>query len=244
MESSKSLDENRDMKLVKRFNKKKIISLILKLIVFLAAGIGTFLSAYAGRKSFMGGNTVFMYFTIQSNIAVAIICLVGVHLMLANRKINHVMEIIKYMSATSISLTGLVFCIVLAPTLGVYAWNPQNILTHVVVPIAAVADFFVVGQKYSYRKVEALWAIVPPMLYVIYAGVGFICGWEFSEGITYPYFFLNWGSEAGAIGFSKQLPFAGPVWWITIVLGLLVLIGLGYFKILSALRKKSEDSAK
>ena len=57
--------------------KQKRVSLLLKCIVFLSAFIGTFLSAYAGRNSFMGGNRVFMYFTIQSNIAIAIICLIG-----------------------------------------------------------------------------------------------------------------------------------------------------------------------
>ena len=46
----------------------------------LSAIVGTFLSAYAGRGTFMGGGTVFMYFTIQSNIALALICGWGAHL--------------------------------------------------------------------------------------------------------------------------------------------------------------------
>ena len=50
---------------------QKIISAVLKVIVFLSAVIGIFLSWYAGKDSFMGGSNVFMFFTIQSNIAVA-----------------------------------------------------------------------------------------------------------------------------------------------------------------------------
>lgn len=56
---------------------KAKISYVLKLIVILSAVTGTAMSAWAGRNSFMGGSRVFMYFMIQSNIAIAIICAVG-----------------------------------------------------------------------------------------------------------------------------------------------------------------------
>ncbi|MCR4710952.1 MAG: hypothetical protein K5707_01505 [Clostridia bacterium] len=56
---------------------KAKISYVLKLIVILSAATGTAMSAWAGRNSFMGGSRVFMYFTIQSNIAIAIICAAG-----------------------------------------------------------------------------------------------------------------------------------------------------------------------
>ena len=49
------------------------------------AAAGVFLSAYAGRNSFLGGSRVFMYFTIQSNIAVALISLIGCCLMLTKK---------------------------------------------------------------------------------------------------------------------------------------------------------------
>lgn len=57
--------------------KSKTVSCILKCIVILSAVSGVWLSAEAGRNSFMGGNRVFMYFTIQSNIAIAVICAIG-----------------------------------------------------------------------------------------------------------------------------------------------------------------------
>ena len=57
--------------------KDRIISLILKAVVFAAAVAGTALSAVSGRHVFMGGGTVFMYFTIQSNLFAAAVSAAG-----------------------------------------------------------------------------------------------------------------------------------------------------------------------
>lgn len=62
--------------------KTRVFSLILKGIVVLSAAVGVFLSAYASRNTFMGGSWVFMYFTIQSNIVVAVLSLIGAVLLL------------------------------------------------------------------------------------------------------------------------------------------------------------------
>lgn len=129
--------------------KQKAVSCVLKIVVIFSAILGTFLSAYAGRHSFMGGSRVFMYFTIQSNIAIAIICAAGLKGLFRNKS----RWVIKFVGTVSITLTGAVFCFVLAPTLGNAAWNLQNILTHVVVPVAAIIDFFVVGVSSNIKKV-------------------------------------------------------------------------------------------
>ena len=55
----------------------KYVSLILKCITVIAAVWGICLSATGGNRVFMGGRHVFMFFTIQSNIAIALICLIG-----------------------------------------------------------------------------------------------------------------------------------------------------------------------
>ncbi|MCR5581855.1 MAG: Pr6Pr family membrane protein [Pseudobutyrivibrio sp.] len=210
---------------------QKLSTIFLKIVVSLSAIIGTFLSAYAGRHSFMGGSRVFMYFTIQSNIAIAIICLVGLYYIIRDSEISHVWQIVKFVGTVAITLTGVVFCFVLAPTMGSSAWNIQNILTHVIVPIGAVIDFFLISNCIDLKKSAVLYVIIPPLLYAIYAGVGYVLGWQFADGINYPYFFLNWGSEAGAIGFSSELPFMGTLWWILALLIFLILIGLLYLKI-------------
>ncbi|MCR4896036.1 MAG: Pr6Pr family membrane protein [Lachnospiraceae bacterium] len=218
--------------------RQKEISSVLKIVVILSAIIGTFLSAYAGRHSFMGGSRVFMYFTIQSNIAIAVICCIGFFLMHRAGAVGRVWQVIKFVGTVSITLTGVVFCVMLAPTLGPNAWNIQNVLTHVVVPLAAVIDFFVVAVSDPILKKNVIFVIIPPILYAVYAGIGYVQGWEFADGINYPYFFLNWGSPAGAFGFTKDLPFLGSAWWILILLLFLLCVGYGYLTLTEFIGKK------
>ena len=219
--------------------KSRTVSLILKAVVILAAALGVILSAAAATSTFMGGKRVFMYFTIQSNLAVVAISLVGLVLLTGRHRIGTVWQIVTFAGTVSITLTGAVFSFVLAPTLGKHAWNVQNILTHVVVPLASIADFFVTGASFTIRKRNVFFAILPPLAYVIYAGIGYRAGWEFADGINYPYFFLNWGSPAGAFGFTDRLPFMGCVWWILALLLLLLAAAYGYLGILNGLGKEA-----
>ncbi len=217
--------------------KRKIISIVLKLIVVVCAAVGTFMSAYAGRGSFMGGNRVFMFFTIQSNILIALMCVVGAWLLARNKTISSTWYTVKLVGTVSITLTGVVFAVLLAPILGKNAWNFQNTLTHVVVPIAAVLDFFVVAPLAEIKKKSVIFVIIPPLLYAIYAGIGYVRGWEFAKGQIYPYFFLNWGSPAGAVGFVNEFPYMGCVWYILALLIFLIIVGLCYVVIANPIRK-------
>ena len=216
---------------------RKILSAVLKTVVFVSAVLGTILSAVAGRYVFMGGGRVFMYFTIQSNLALALLCAVGLVLLLRKKPVPDPWYTVKFVGTVSITLTGMVFCFVLAPTMGNAAWTPANILTHVVVPVCSVADFFVTGVYGEIGMNRILWVTVPPLVYAVYAGIGYALGWEFAPGTRYPYFFLNWGSPAGAVGFSRELPFMGCVWWILALLVLLLLCGTLYLRILNRCRK-------
>ncbi len=215
------------------------VSLILKAAVIVSAALGVALSAYASKAVFMGGSKVFMYFTIQSNIAIAVISLIGAVILLKKKPAGDTWYVIKFVGTVAITLTGAVFTFVLAPTMGKFAWNLQNILTHVVVPLAAIADFFVTGVYGSINKKSVFWVTLPPAAYAVYAGIGYAAGWEFAEGINYPYFFLNWGSPAGAFGFTKELPFMGCAWWILALLVGLILAGLLYLAVLNAIRRKA-----
>ena len=73
--------------------KRKNISFILKLIVIISAVVGIVMCTLAGRNSFMGGSRVFMYFTIQSNIAIAVICVIGGYLLMQDRAIGNKWQI-------------------------------------------------------------------------------------------------------------------------------------------------------
>lgn len=221
--------------------RQKRLSSFLKIIVIVSALLGTFLSAYAGRHSFMGGSRVFMYFTIQSNIAMAIICGIGLYLIKKDSNVSRTWYIIKFVGTVSITLTGVVFGFVLAPTLGAYAWNIQNTLTHVVVPVVSVIDFFVIAPQARISKKNVFYVVIPPILYAIYAGVGFVKGWEFADGINYPYFFLNWGSPAGAFGFTKEMPYMGSAWWIIVLLLFLIVVGYCYLALAELIFNKCKN---
>ena len=219
--------------------KRKLLSLILKVVIVVSAAVGVYLSATDSFFAFMSGSKVFMYFTIQSNIAIAIVCAVGAVLLLRNKPVANGWFVLKFVFTIAITLTGAVFCFMLAPTLGDKAWNLRNLLTHVAVPIASVIDFFVTGVFGDIQKKHIPYTILPPLAYVIYATVAFIAGWEFSPGRNYPYFFLNWNSPAGAFGFCEELPFMGCVWWIILLTLLILAVGLIYVLILNRIKRES-----
>ena len=131
---------------------QKILSSILKIIVVISASVGTFLSTNDNNSFFMGGSKALMYFTIQSNIAIAIICAIGLYFVIKDRDIPNAWKIIKLVGTVSITLTGVVFGFVLAPTIGPNAWSLKNLLTHLVVPIVSVMDFFVVFSSISVKR--------------------------------------------------------------------------------------------
>lgn len=236
--SKSSIKVARSARILLSSNQKKL-STLLKVIVIVSAFVGTAISAFGDGNFFMGGSRAFMYFTIQSNIAVAIISAIGLFLMRGDRAVSRAWFVVKFVGAVAITLTGVVFCFVLAPTLGSKAWNVHNVLTHVVVPIAAVADFFIVAPKARISKKNVPFVLIPPILYAIYAGIGYVQGWEFYEGgYNYPYFFLNWGSPAGAFGFTDELPFMGTGWWILLLFVFLLVVGSCYLKIAEIMDKK------
>lgn len=225
-------------------SKVKVTSLVLKLIVTSSAVVGTILSARAAINLFMSGSRVFMFFTIQSNIAIALLSVIGAAILIKKPLTSGLWPVIVFVGTVSITLTGAVFTFILAPTLGESAWNLQNILTHVVVPAAAIADFLIIGAYFNIKKKCVFCVIIPPGAYAVYAGIGYLAGWEFAEGCNYPYFFLNWGSPAGAFGFTKEMPFMGCVWWILLLLLLLIAVGYAYLFILDGIKKVIKKQGK
>lgn len=103
------------------FSKMQIsFSLFLKALVVVCACVGIYLSAFS-HGNFMAGLYTFMYFTIQSNIAIAALCAWGAYLLCRKAEISDGWFLVKFVGTVSITLTGAVFCLVLAPTMGSYA---------------------------------------------------------------------------------------------------------------------------
>lgn len=204
----------------------KFISLFLKAIIVIAAVWGISLCAF-DANAFMGGKAVWLYFTIQSNIWMVLVALLGAAKMF-RQSFPRWMSVLQLMMTVSITLTGLVYCFMLAPLMGEQAFNLTNVLTHVVVPVASVLDFFVSSRWLSLRDRDAWYVVIPPLYYLGFAAIGYVLNWQFGPGINYPYFFLNWGSPAGAFGFSDMLPFMGVMYYVLIMLLFLLLVGRLY----------------
>lgn len=220
-----------------KINIRKYISLLLKIVVIFFATSGILIAVNADKTAYMGGINMFMYFTIQSNILIALICLIGVYFLFSKNKIPIWWQVVKYVGTVAITLTGFVFCFILAPSMGKIAWNIVNLFTHVIVPISAILDFFVFGIKFDMKKKSVLYTVIPPILYLIFASICFVLNIEFAPGKNYPYFFLNWKNELGAFGFSSKLPYIGCAWWIIFLLFFVVMVGLLYLFIINMLKK-------
>lgn len=215
---------------------KNILSILLKVIVVVSALVGVALSYY-NSHGFNNGNSTFLFFTIQSNLWIALLDAVALAIM-ARGGTRRWYSLAQLMFTVSITLTGVVFCFVLAPTMAPgTAFVPANVLTHVVVPIAAVVDFVVCRKSYAFHRNDALYPTLPALYYLAFASIGYVQNWPFGEGANYPYFFLNWGSPTGAFGFSGEFPFMGVAYYILAILVFLVALSTCYIALCPKIKK-------
>lgn len=214
----------------------KIISTIIKLAVTVCALVGVILCAKMSANSFMGGVTTMLYFTIQSNIWIAAVCLVCaviyiIELITSKTIFPQWLYIVKQVFTVSITLTGVVFCAMIAPFFGEGAWEATNVLTHLVVPVLAVVDFLVFDYKGNYTYKKMLFCTLPPIYYLFFSLIGYFQHWDFGMGNNYPYAFLNYGGSAGVFGFSTDLSdslFLGSFYWILLLVVFVLGVGALY----------------
>jgi len=203
-----------------------ILSFVLRLTTVVAAVWGTALCTF-DPTAFMGGKAAWLYFTIQSNIWIALCLFIGLVFQLLRRQPGRWYGVVQLVCTVSIVLTGFVFCFILAPTIDGPVFGLNNLLTHVVAPVAALLDYLLVCRSFTLRKTDALYALLPPLYYLIFAAVGYVLRWPFAPDCCYPYFFLDWGSPAGAFGFCDQLPFMGVMYYVVITLLVLYALARG-----------------
>lgn len=214
---------------------RKWISIVLETVVAVCAVAGVALSP------------CFLYFTIQSNLWIAATLAAFAVWQIVKmfkpsaKDIPEAMWRLKFVFTVSITLTGGVFCAVLAPTTPGAFGNAASVLTHVVVPVCAIADLFVAKHDAPDFGI-AVWALVPLIYYLAFATIGFVLNWDFGNGLNYPYFFLNWTSPAGVFGFGGGGEyFMGTFWWILVMIALVSGIALAYAAILKRVRGGAAD---
>jgi hypothetical protein len=222
-------------------NMKFKISLGLKALIIVAGLLGVILTVTG--KGALSGPEKFLYFTIHSNIYAIILAIVG--LVLSMIRIlkgvhlnNRVYYVFKFIGVISISLTGIVFCSILAPLNPNVAFTFEHILTHVVVPLTSITDFLIDEKNYKLKHWDLSYPPLFPLSYFAFASIAYVCNVDFGGGVNYPYFFLNWGSPAGAFGFSKEPPFIGVFYWVIVLLVLVLFMEYFYLKLSWLINKK------
>ena len=197
------------------------------------------------------------YFTNLSNIFVDIV-LVGFivfefRAIIQKKPIVHsnIAYRVKFLATISITLTFLVYMLILAPNasggvLHAYLSNGAGSLcVHFINPVLAILDFFLFDYEFQATKLDGLYGVIPPLVYVAFVFTLSFFGMRW--GTMYaPYNFLNYGAKVGWFGFDLSTmgweSFGVGVVYMIVIL-VLIFIGLGYlFLFIQGLRKKKKRS--
>ena len=118
--------------------------------------------------------------------------------------------IMKYMSVVSITVTFLIYVMILATlTPGGFAAaysqdHYASFFLHVVTPILMLTDFFVNDRGHDWDTVHAWWGLLPPAGYLVFIIVLGRCGFTWFGTMKAPYPFLNYAAPAGWFGFLPE----------------------------------------
>ena len=216
---------------------KTTTNIIIKAALIIIGVLGIVFTALS--SAFMGGASVFFFFTVQSNIFImlmALIFLINEVVVLITKKsfINQTLLHIKYVATVAITITFIVFFTMLAPLMGMdYLLSFKNFSLHAIVPILAIVDFFLFDKDIQLTYKSSLLAAIPPICYVAFVYIGSIFKIQYAKDLYYPYFFLNIDTN----GFFFEKGTMGIIPWIIILLSFI--IGLGcLFCLFMKLRQK------
>ena len=204
------------------------ISFYLKWVITVTAFVGIVISFFnANADGYSHWSKRLLYFTSESNIWIALSCL---SVLLLPRfksiscctRVKDLLYVLKYIFTVSITITGFIFCAVLAPGAendNYNAWTVASIMTHIIVPVLSVADFFIDEYRIRLSKMHMLYTAIPPFLYLVFASVLGFLNVDFGRGDPFPYFFMNYNSPAGFFGTSDVMPYKiGSFYWIVFIL--------------------------
>lgn len=227
---------------------RKKLSTILKFSIAILSFVAvTMAMIFAEKNGYSHWYKRLYYFTQQSNIWIGVTCLIVAILVVVGDKkqkllVKNHWYILKYIFTVSITITGIIFCSVLAPFADFDIWTFSSVLTHVVVPLLSIVDFFLDDYKIELHKKHIFLNLVPPFVYFILASILCLCRVDFGLGDPYPYFFMDYYSEVGLFGYiSGDVPQIGSFYWILIIAGLVLGLGYLYYRLHHSTRKRIAD---
>ncbi len=228
----------------------KIFPIALNILIFVFSVTGFFLSCYfANRDGYSHWLTRLLYFTQQSNLWIGITSLIFAIMLIKKErspKTLKTISIFKYIFTVSITITGVIFCSLLAPFADFDIWTFASVLTHIVVPILSIFDFFTNKNIVKVDKKHVWYALFPILIYFVFASILCVLKVDFGRGDPYPYFFMNYYSEVGLFGFmATQPPQMGSFYWFVFFFILIYLLSIAYYKIhVFLLNKKEKENEK
>lgn len=205
----------------------------------------------------------FTYFTTQSNIFVAVWCLISV--IRFNKKSITDNDLLTYAVATYITITMIIYQTMLFPTSfgknadgvmilslwGFENWFSQEIL-HLIAPIMFIV--FVVRFRESHSLISTKTLLTKKIwvsfTYPLVWGIGELIRGEFyyrsnrPVGTQYHYFFMNVHQNGGDNGYPvESLAMPGVVWFLIAILFILA-ISIGFFTLYNFVINKRESKQK
>ena len=237
----------------KLYSMTKKPTILLKYLTVFSAFGGVALSLiYARQDGYSHWSRRLLYFTAQSNIWIGITFLLLLLLPLKKKNAElwkARLYLLKYIFTVCITMTGFIFCCLLAPFAdeAYRPWSLCNLLTHVFTPILVIADLFLDEYPIVIDNKRIFLSLVPFLLYSFTASLLGFAHTDFGRGVPYPYFFFNYTSPAGVFGFSNVYPFyVGSFYWLFlfgwIILGIAYLYAHWLNKSLCKEKKKRRSA--
>jgi hypothetical protein len=207
-----------------------VVSIALRAALLAACAAGVWRSVFHPKEE-PGQAGGIWYYTIQSNLWVMLLTAVYLALSVAAlctgfaSVFPRVLEIARFAVLTGITLTFLVFWLVLAPKINKdYLKTLNNLLVHTLVPILFITDFILFDRIGRLSASEVLWCMAIPLYYSVltFLHTKINPNLNFAEGSRYPYYFM----DADTLGWFRVGRSPGVFWWMLLNLGLT--LGLGY----------------
>ena len=173
------------------------ISLVLNILIIILVLLGSIFMftgfTFMPSKTLLEASKIemFKFYTVDSNILMALISFVFVIFEIKNDKhIPKGIYILKMVGTSAIALTFLVTLLFLAPQYGFYAmYNNNNLFFHLIVPVLSITTY-ILFEKYDNKYRYALLGIIPMFIYSIYYTSLILINLD-NGGLTFKYDFYG-----------------------------------------------------
>ena len=208
----------------------KRLRIICNLVIVFCVILGIYLNYQSPNPP----KSTLLYYTIQSNILLAVICAIFSIYDLVKKTLPNYMYIIKYTFTIAIVLTGVAFNLFLAPQQIEYygsaakTYGLSSTLLHVVTPILGLISYLLFDKSPFKKKFDLYGLIVPFGYFLLIIGLSTIKNLYLFNNLDgtptkFPYFFLNY-IDNGWFNLSSNIYELGTFYWFIIMIIFVIVI--------------------